>query len=116
MARASRGRVAGKSQAEATVIEGQPPLGRYRQVSSMLEEFRLAPRLGHCHDLQQVAVRVLEVETAPAPAGVDLAVGVAVWATASPVVPRRKAALTNNAIIFLMCSHLLSISGRCSRR
>src|SRR3989454_5291121 len=82
MARASRGRVAGKSQAEATVIEGQPPLGRYRQVSSMLEEFRLAPRLGHCHDLQQVAVRVLEVETAPAPAGVDLAVGMAVWATA----------------------------------
>src|SRR2546422_749595 len=82
MARASRGRVAGKSQTEATVIEGQPPLGRYRQVSSMLEEFRLAPRLGHCHDLQQVAVRVLEVETAPAPAGVDLAVGVAVWATA----------------------------------
>src|SRR2546427_3249226 len=48
----------------------------------MLEEFRLAPRLGHCHDLQQVAVRVLEVETVPAPAGVDLAVGVAVWATA----------------------------------
>src|SRR5947209_10226054 len=48
----------------------------------MLEEFRLAPRLGHCHDLQQVAVRVLEVETAPAPAGVDLAVGMAVWATA----------------------------------
>src|SRR3989442_1319325 len=82
MARASGGRVAGTSQAEAPVIEGQPPLGRYRQVSSMLEEFRLAPRLGHCHDLQQVAVRVLEVETAPAPAGVDLAVGVAVWATA----------------------------------
>src|SRR5438093_12756721 len=42
----------------------------------------LAPRLGHCHDLQQVAVRVLEVEAAPASAGVDLAVRVAVWPAA----------------------------------
>src|SRR5256885_7657998 len=57
-------------------------LAMYSSRSLVLEEFRLAPRLGHCHDLQQVAVRVLEVETAPAPAGVDLAVGVAVWATA----------------------------------
>ena len=48
---------------------------------SLLESamsFPLAPRLGHGHDFQQVAVRVLEVEATPAPAGVDLAVGVAV--------------------------------------
>src|SRR5947208_4637801 len=42
----------------------------------------LAPRLGHGHDLQQVAVRVLEVEAAPASTGVDLAVRVAVWPAA----------------------------------
>src|SRR5215471_15040784 len=35
-----------------------------------------APRLGHGHDFQQVAVGVLKVETPAAPAGVELTVGV----------------------------------------
>src|SRR5256885_10790563 len=40
-------------------------LAMYSSRSLVLEDLRLAPRLGHCHDLQQVAVRVLEVEAAP---------------------------------------------------
>src|SRR5439155_3055224 len=39
---------------------------------------RLASRLGHRHDFQQVAVGILEVEAAPAATGVDVAVGGAV--------------------------------------
>src|SRR5262245_35152091 len=42
----------------------------------------LAPRLGHGHDFQQVAIRVFEVEAPPAPAGVELAVGVVEWSAA----------------------------------
>src|SRR5262245_13164499 len=42
----------------------------------------LGSRLGDGHDLEQVAVRILEIEAASAPAGVDLAVGVAVRLTA----------------------------------
>src|SRR5262245_18034466 len=42
----------------------------------------LAPRLGHGHDLQKVAIGILEVETAPTPPNVDPAVAVAVWLTA----------------------------------
>src|SRR5439155_18275633 len=42
---------------------------------------RLASCLGHGHDLEQVAVGVLEVQAAPAPARVDQAVGVVVRLT-----------------------------------
>ena len=42
----------------------------------------LAPRLGHGHDFQQVTIRILEVEPAPAPAAVEFAIGVAVWSAA----------------------------------
>src|SRR5208282_4707102 len=42
----------------------------------------LTARLGHGHHFQQVAVRVLEVETAAAATSVSLAVGVAVWPAA----------------------------------
>jgi len=42
----------------------------------------LAARLGHRHYFQQVAVRVFEVEASPAPAGIDLSVGVVVWPAA----------------------------------
>jgi hypothetical protein len=38
----------------------------------------LTPRLRHCHDFEQVAVRVLEVKSAPAAPGVDLTVAVVV--------------------------------------
>src|SRR5262245_38713398 len=41
-----------------------------------------APRLANRHYFQQVAVRILEVEASPAPAGIDLAVGVVVWPAA----------------------------------
>src|SRR4030095_16861859 len=41
-----------------------------------------APRLATRHYFQQVAVRILEVEASPAPAGIDLAVGVVVWPAA----------------------------------
>src|SRR5437870_12502782 len=62
MARASRGRVAGESQAEATVIEGQAPLGRESQVPSGLEEVHLTPRLLPCPGPKLRCARVLDVE------------------------------------------------------
>jgi hypothetical protein len=42
----------------------------------------LAPRLRYGHDFQQVTIRVLEVETPPTPAAVELAVGVVEWSAA----------------------------------
>src|SRR5262249_56495826 len=36
------------------------------------------PRLGHGHDFQHMTIGVVEVEAAPAPAGIELAVGAAV--------------------------------------
>src|SRR5438093_1323432 len=45
---------------------------------SPLRTPRLTSRLGHCHDFQQMAVRVFEVEATPATTSVDLAVGVVV--------------------------------------
>src|SRR5262249_49092761 len=42
----------------------------------------LAPRLGHGHDFQQVAVGVFEVESPSAPTGVELAVGMVEWSAA----------------------------------
>lgn len=41
-----------------------------------------APGLANRHYFQQVAVRILEVEASPAPAGINLAVGVVVWPAA----------------------------------
>src|SRR5687768_12779944 len=40
-----------------------------------MSSFSCAARLRHRHDFQQVAVRILEIETAPATTGVDLTVG-----------------------------------------
>src|SRR5262245_55440577 len=42
------------------------------------------PGLSHGHHLQQVSIRILEVEATPAPACVDLAVGMVVRPTAIP--------------------------------
>jgi hypothetical protein len=42
----------------------------------------LASGLGHCHDLEEVTVGVFEVESAPAPSGVDLTVRVLIGLTA----------------------------------
>src|SRR5262249_18378201 len=42
----------------------------------------LAPRLGHGHDFQQVAVGVFEVEPPSAPTGVELPVGMIEWSAA----------------------------------
>ena len=58
-----------------------------------------APRLGHGHDFQQVAVRLLEVEATPASAGVDLAVGGAVWpaAVGEPLACTRPKIASNSA-------------------
>src|SRR5919108_370823 len=41
----------------------------------------LTPRLRHCHDFQQVAIRVLKIEATATAAGINLAVRVIVWPT-----------------------------------
>ncbi len=55
---------------------------RHGGVGRELYRYLLASRLRNCHYFQQVAVRVLEVEATPAPAGIDLPVGVVAWPAA----------------------------------
>jgi hypothetical protein len=58
-----------------------PCAGRASHMTTVVD-LVLTLHLEHSHHFQQVAVRIFAVEAPPAPAGVELAVGVGVWSTA----------------------------------